>query len=159
MFQFPEAESNGVLVIDDEPQIVAAVTDLLEADFKVVPATSPQSALDILKNDSSIAAIVCDQRMPRMTGDQFFTEAKKLSIATRVLITGYADLEVVVRAVNDGKIFAYLTKPWDPDFLLSTVRRAAEYFTINRALWRERTLLNDLMRNIPDGVFLKDRDG
>lgn len=159
MFQYPDPEETGVLIIDDEPQIVEAVTDLLEGDFRVVSETSPQSALGILREDAGIAAIVCDQRMPRMTGDQFFTEAKKLSIATRVLITGYADLEVVVRAVNEGKIFAYVTKPWEPDHLMSTVRKAAEFFSINRALWRERSLLNDLMRSVPDGVFIKDRQG
>ena len=100
MFQNPPLEAASVLVIDDEPQIVAAVSDLLEDEFRVVAERSPESALERLKADKSVATVVCDQRMPKMTGDQFFAAAKDLSIATRVLITGYADLEVVVRSIQ-----------------------------------------------------------
>ncbi|MGE0408337.1 MAG: ATP-binding protein, partial [Amphiplicatus sp.] len=159
MFQYAQPDAASILVIDDEPQIVAAVSDLLEDHFRVVPETSAEAALAILKQDPSITTILCDQRMPRMTGDRFFTEAKNISIATRVMITGYADLQVVVRAVNEGRIFAYVTKPWDADNLITTVRKASEYFSINRALWRERSLLSDLMRSTSDGVFFKDREG
>src|SRR3546814_10679455 len=96
--------------------------------------------------------------MPRMTGDQLLAEASQISAATRLLITGYADLQAVVRAVNDGKIFGYISKPWDPDALRIMVHRAAEYHELNVDLEQERALLRDLMEHSPDGIEFKDRE-
>lgn len=149
----------GVLIVDDEPQIVAALTDLLEDDYRAAPETSPQAALQLLREDEGISAILCGQRMARMNGDAFFAEARKITEATRILITGRADFEGLVRAVNEGGIYAVVTKPWEPDALKDAVRKAVEFFDLNRALRRERSLFDDLMRSISDGVFFKDAEG
>src|SRR3546814_954580 len=93
-----------------------------------------------------------------IAGDQHLAEASQISAATCLLITGYADLQAVVRAVNDGKIFGYISKPWDPDALRIMVHRAAEYHELNVDLGHERALLRDLMEHSPDGIVFKDRE-
>jgi two-component system cell cycle sensor histidine kinase PleC len=145
----------NVLVVDDEPQILTAITDLLEDEFQVWTAHDGPSALEILK-DTEMAVILSDQRMPGMSGAEFLGQARVLSDATRVLVTGYSDLEALVSAVNLGQIHAYLSKPWNPLELRVVVRTAADRWRLDRTLQQERTLLNALMENIPDAVFIKD---
>jgi PAS domain S-box-containing protein len=148
----------AILVVDDEPQVGVALADLLEDEVRVISRTSPASAFDILKHDHSIATILCDQRMPEMRGDEFLTLAREHSSATRLLMTGYADLESVVRAVNDGQIFGYISKPWDPEGVRISVFKAIENFTLRSQLNHERALLRDLMRHSPDAIAFKDRE-
>ncbi|CUW39745.1 putative Signal transduction histidine kinase [Magnetospirillum sp. XM-1] len=144
-----------VLVVDDEPQILTAITDLLEDEFQVWTAHDGPSALDILK-EHEMAVILSDQRMPGMSGAEFLGQARVLSDATRVLVTGYSDLDALVSAVNLGQIHAYLSKPWNPLELKVVVRTAADRWRLDRTLQQERTLLLALMGNIPDAIFIKD---
>lgn len=144
-----------VLVVDDEPQILTAITDLLEDEFEVWTAHDGPSALDILK-EHEMAVILSDQRMPGMSGAEFLGQARVLSDATRVLVTGYSDLDALVSAVNLGQIHAYLSKPWNPLELKVVVRTAADRWRLDRTLQQERTLLLALMGNIPDAIFIKD---
>lgn len=147
-----------VLLVDDEPQILVALEDQLADRFVVYKAESAEHALNVVEKEPEIAVVLSDQRMPTMTGDELFARLSERCRATRILVTGYADLSAVIRAVNNGKIFAYVTKPWHADDLLITVQRGAEYFRLNRDLARERQLLSDLMNNIPDGIYFKDRE-
>ncbi|MBI3445748.1 MAG: response regulator [Magnetospirillum sp.] len=152
--------SNGhrenVLVVDDEPQILTAITDLLEDEFVVWTANDGPSALEILKT-REVSVILSDQRMPGMSGAEFLGQARTLSDATRVLVTGYSDLDALVSAVNLGQIHAYLSKPWNPLELKVVVRTAADRWRLGRTLEQEQTLLHALMNNIPDAIFIKDR--
>jgi diguanylate cyclase (GGDEF)-like protein/PAS domain S-box-containing protein len=147
-----------VLVVDDEPQVLVAIEDMLFDDFEVVKTVSPEHALRLVAEQRDIAVIISDQRMPKMTGDQLFTNLNGQSKASRILVTGYADLQAVIRAINDGNVFAYVTKPWNPADFRLVVRRAAEYFRLVRELAYRHQLLHDLMENIPDGVYFKDAD-
>lgn len=144
-----------VLLVDDEPQILEALTDLLEDLFAVHTAGSAAEAMQALRRHP-VAVLVADQRMPGMTGDAVLAEAAELSLATRVLLTGYSDLEAVVRAVNRGHIYAYVAKPWDPMELRLTLSRAAEHYELVRRLNHEQRLLHELMENVPDAIFYKD---
>ena len=96
--------------------------------------------------------------MPKMTGDELLTSLARSFDASRIMVTGFADLSAVIRAVNDGRIFAYVTKPWNADDLRLKVAKAAEHFRLAKELEYERQLLHDLMDNIPDGIYFKDRD-
>ncbi|HEX6765425.1 MAG TPA: EAL domain-containing protein, partial [Polyangiaceae bacterium] len=145
-----------VLLVDDEPQVLVALEDLLAEEFVVLKTGSAEEALNVAQAERDIAVIVTDQRMPRMSGDQLLTQLDGLSKATRILVTGFADLTAVVRAVNDGRIFAYVAKPWQPEDLKLKVHRAAEHFRLEKELADERRLLHDLMDNVPDGIFIKD---
>jgi diguanylate cyclase (GGDEF)-like protein/PAS domain S-box-containing protein len=147
-----------VLVVDDEPQVLVALEDLLSDDFVVVKTESAEAALALATKAHDFAVVISDQRMPKMTGDQLFARLDGKSDATRILVTGFADLSAVVRAVNNGRIFAYVTKPWNPQDLRLMVHKGAEYFRLAQELAYERKLLHDLMDNIPDGIYFKDQD-
>lgn len=145
-------------MLDDEPQVLAAIEDTLEGDFRVLVHTSPQAAIGALEREPELAVIVSDQRMPQMNGDEFLSRASALSDASRLMITGYADLEAVVRAVNNGRIFGYISKPWDPAALKLTIFKAAEHHRLLRELSDEKRFFGNLMDNIPDAIFFKDRE-
>src|SRR5688572_32441870 len=110
------AERRRVLLVDDEPQVLVALEDLLSDEFDVLKAQSGEDALKMIGGEQEIAVVITDQRMPKMTGDEFLTRLDKHA-ATRILLTGYADLSAVIRAVNEGKIFAWVTKRWSADDL------------------------------------------
>lgn len=145
-----------VLVVDDEPQVLVAVEDTLGDEYDVLTANSPVAALRLLEREKNVAVLISDQRMPGMNGDELLSLSADLSDATRVLVTGYAELSAVIRAVNNGRIFAYVTKPWNGAELLMTVRKSVEHFELLRRLAHERQLLEDLMNNVPDAIYFKD---
>lgn len=148
----------SVLLVDDEPQVLVALEDLLSDQFTVFKTESAKDALDIMRRERDIAVVITDQRMPRMSGDELLAALGSSSDASRILVTGFADLSAVIRAVNDGKIFAYVTKPWNAEDLRLKVNKAAEHFWLVKELADERQLLHDLMDNIPDGIYFKDRE-
>ncbi len=147
-----------ILVVDDEPQVLVALEDLLCDEFLVLKSESAEKALHLVEGDPSIAVVVSDQRMPKMQGDELFKQLRERFTAERILATGFADLSAVIRAVNEGQIFAYVTKPWDPEDLRVKVQRAAGHFRLARDLAQERKLLDDLMNSMPDAIYFKDTD-
>lgn len=154
----PSSKPPRILVVDDEPQVLVALEDLLGDYFEVCTANEPEQALRIAEQDPEIAVVLSDQRMPRMNGDELLARLRHCSDATRILCTGYADLQAVMRSVNEGKIFAYITKPWDGTDLCLKMQHAADYFRLHHELAYEKQLLGDLMRSIPDAIFFKDTE-
>jgi len=146
-----------VLVVDDEPQVLVALEDLLTDQFSVVKTASAESALDMIQSGGDFAVVITDQRMPGMTGDELLSRLGGSS-AMRILLTGFADLSAVIRSINDGRIYAYVTKPWNPVDLELKVKRAAEQYRLGRELDNERRLLHELLNNIPDGIYFKDKE-
>lgn len=156
----PENQRQGtILVVDDEPDILIAIKDLFEDEYRVVSTTSPLEALDILASEPDIAVILSDQRMPEMSGDEFLAQAREHSEAEAILLTGYADLKAVIGAVNKGRIMAYMPKPWDPSLLAVMVRSAYERRVLAREFDMERALLRGLMESTTDQISFKDLDG
>ena len=116
-----------VLVVDDERQTVRAVKYLLRRKYEVLGATRAEEALQILE-ERPVDVVLCDQRMPGMTGDQLLARvAQDHGKTVRVLITAYTDMDALVRSINHGRIFAYLQKPWNPEELERVVGEAVEY--------------------------------
>jgi PAS domain S-box-containing protein len=152
-------ERDRILLVDDEPQVLVALEDLLSDDFVVLKTDSPEKALKIVNAEGDIAVVVSDQRMPKMTGDELLSRLAVSSDASRILVTGYADLSAVIRAVNDGRIFAYVTKPWSPDDLRMKVHKAAEHFRLANELAQERQLLSRILDSMDDGVVALDQAG
>ncbi|WP_075216214.1 response regulator [Mongoliimonas terrestris] len=148
-----------VLVVDDEPDILTALTDLLEDDFEVLTAASAAIGLDRLKATPEVSVILSDQRMPGITGDVFLERARAVSDAGAILLTGYADLGAVASAVNRGGIVAYVAKPWDAAALKSLVGATAERARLARDLGVERALVRGLLESGTDAISFKDRDG
>src|SRR6476646_8005390 len=123
-----------VLVVDDEPQVRVALEDLLCDRFTVLTTGSAEDALNVMSRERDIAVVITDQRMPRMNGDELLAHLGASSDAQRILLTGFADLSAVVRAVNEGKISAYVTKPWNADDLQLKVQTAADHFRLAKEL-------------------------
>ena len=109
-----------------------------------------------LAGEHDIGVILCDERMPGVCGHEFLRRVIDISKATRVMISGYADITALTEAVNSGQIFAYISKPWDPLALKATIRAAIVQFTLVREVEQERELLRALMENIPDSIYFKD---
>lgn len=168
-----------ILVVDDEPRILDSIRDLLDENFEVVATTDAREALHLLRG-SAFVAILVDQRMPGLTGDQFLSRAQSLSDAARILITGYADISAVIRAVNDGQIFTYVSKPWEPAELRGTVLKAVAHtrkllqrkeaeelvakqqqeLAQSEAAFRQQTkLLQSILDSMGDGVVVTDESG
>lgn len=115
-----------VLFVDDEESNLKAFRSTFRRDMDVLIASSGREALEILRKEE-VHVIVSDQRMPGMTGAEFLTIARERHPrAMRMLLTGYADLEAVVTAVNKGGIYAYATKPWDANDLKLRIEQAYE---------------------------------
>lgn len=144
-----------LLVLDDEPRILSSIEDLFEDDYQVLTTTDPHTALQ-LAQQNDVAVILTDERMPGLSGHQFLQQVKEVSPATRIMISGYADLKALTQAVNDGQIYAYVAKPWEARELKQMVRSAVGHFQLVQAIGREHERLRVLMESIPDLIFFKD---
>jgi DNA-binding NtrC family response regulator len=135
------ADKHPILLVDDEPEILFSLRGLLRREFDLHTARSGAEALEILKRQP-IHVIMTDQRMPEMTGVELLRRARgECPEAIRMVFTGYADIKSVVDAINQGQIYRYLTKPWDPDELVTQLREACAQY--DRIAGRRR-LLHDL---------------
>ncbi|MCQ4162736.1 response regulator [Roseomonas sp. GC11] len=159
MPNLPPDSRATLLLVDDEPEILVALTDLLEEEFRVLTAPSGAAGLALLAAEADVHVILSDQRMPEMAGDAFLARARAISRAEALLLTGYADLEAVISAVNLGRIAGYAPKPWEPAALLSMVRGAVERYRLARALETERALLQGLLASSADALSFKDAEG
>ncbi|MFT3842990.1 MAG: response regulator [Myxococcaceae bacterium] len=137
------AERPTVLCVDDEPQVLLGLGLHLRRHYDFASFTTPAEALHRIEQ-APVAVLISDMRMPGMNGAELLAKARQISPdTTRVLLTGHADLESAISAVNDGQIFRLLTKPCPPDSLLTTVRSAVEQ---NRLITSERVLLHQTVR-------------
>jgi response regulator RpfG family c-di-GMP phosphodiesterase len=131
-----EDEKLNLLLLDDENDILKALTRVLRLDYNVVSFNSGHDALAYLK-ENEISIIISDMRMPEMDGADFLAAAKEIQPnAIRILLTGYSDIQSTVRAVNSGGIHTYISKPWDNENLKLVVGKACEFFRLRQE--RER---------------------
>lgn len=115
-----------ILFVDDEERILRSLAMQFRRQYEVLTESDPQRALERLKSEA-VQIIVSDQRMPQMSGAELLEQASAIAPQTlRILLTGYSDLDAAVDALNNGGIFRYLTKPWDPQEMAFTLRQAAE---------------------------------
>ena len=122
------AKKISVLYVDDEENNLFAFKATFRTKYQVFTATGGAQALSILA-DHSIMIIITDQRMPGMTGVDFLGQVlEKYPDPVRILLTGYADMSAVIDAVNKGKIFHYLTKPWNEEEIDHTLQSAYEKY-------------------------------
>ena len=111
----------SILIVDDEKEIVKALTRLLMKHFSIHGFSDPNAALEFFKS-SPTHIVLSDMKMPELTGVDLMAEVYRLSPKTRrVILTGYADAEMAQSAINDAHVHAYLGKPWDNDKLLDTL--------------------------------------
>ena len=116
-----------VLFVDDEPNILRAIKRaLFTMDITLLLADSGEKALELLSTND-VHVVISDMKMPQMSGAQLLEQVAKLYPDTfRVVLTGYADIESTIKAVNEGKIHRYLQKPWDNQELIRVVEEGLE---------------------------------
>jgi PAS domain S-box-containing protein len=127
-----------VLFVDDEEHNLKAFRAAFRRDMDVLLANSGAEALELLEKES-VHVIISDQRMPGMTGSEFLAIAReRYPTAMRMLLTGYADMEAVIAAVNNGGIYAYANKPWDESDIRLRINQAFEIYQLRKE--KERLL-------------------
>ena len=140
-----------ILYVDDEPDNLRVFELTFQRDFSVLTATSADEGMEIL-NANPVAVVLSDQRMPGVTGVEFLSRVRDLDPDTlRILVTAYGDAEILGDAINDGSIYRYIPKPWEPEDMRITLRRAIEVYALERertALLQELSTINRLSRNL-----------
>ncbi len=122
----------NILYVDDEQNNLVSFKATFRIKYNIHTAISGEDAIKILRANP-IDIIITDQRMPNMTGVEFLESIlDEYPDPMRILLTGYADLNAVIDAVNKGKIFHYLTKPWNEEELDLTIKRAFEVYTLRK---------------------------
>ena len=145
-------KDHNLLIIDDEVEITKALVRQFRRKYNVFSTIDPSEGFKIMEKEN-IHVVLSDQRMPGMTGIDFFTKIKdKYPDALKLILTGYTDIEAVIGAINEGQIFRYVKKPWIPDELESIVKEAFEKYeliTNNRKLLHA---LQDANQNLEEKV-------
>lgn len=130
-FSMPDTKIN-ILYVDDEENNLISFKASFRLKYNIHTALSAEDARNIL-DTKNIDIIITDQRMPNITGVEFLESIlEKHPDPMRILLTGYSDLNAVIDAVNKGKIFHYLTKPWNEEELDMTIKRAYDIYCIRR---------------------------
>lgn len=118
-----------ILYIDDEMNNLVSFKAAFRFHFDIFTASTPQEAVMILLENQDIKVIFCDQRMPDITGVDLLEQLKSLfPLPVRIMITGYADIDAVIGAINKGSIFQYIKKPWKEEEVLSAVEASLKYY-------------------------------
>ena len=126
-----DANPYGILIVDDEEAILESLEFTLGSEYRVFTADNGRDGLAIFDVED-IALVIADQNMPGMTGVEFLEKVIERDVrAIRMMLTGYADISSLARAINSGRIYRYITKPWEPDELRINVRRALESYTLS----------------------------
>jgi DNA-binding NtrC family response regulator len=161
-------DKSKLLLVDDEPNLTSALVRSLDrSQFEIFTADSAQKGLLILAGNN-IDVVVSDERMPGMTGSQFLTEVRKQWPNTiRMILSGQADLEAAVRAINEGEVYRFLLKPCHPKELQMTILQGLQQKKLvaqSRKLLQEhqktQNLLEELEKASPGITKIEmDEDG
>jgi response regulator RpfG family c-di-GMP phosphodiesterase len=139
-----------LLVVDDEPDVCDSVHDLLRREFRVLKAHGAEEGFRVMREEE-VHIIMTDQRMPQITGVELLKKVKARNPkAVRMLFTGYADLESIIAAINQGHIYQFLRKPWQPEDLLAAVRQASYEYDRLETVAREREQLIEEIGGLKD---------
>lgn len=140
----------AVLIVDDEEMVLTSIRAFLklETDYDVHGFTDPEQAVRFLENQS-VDVAVADYVMPKMNGIQFLARAKQLQPeATRILLTGYADKQSAIQAINEVGLFHYLEKPWENAQLLLVIQNGIERARLLRELRDKIAQLDEAHTNL-----------
>jgi FixJ family two-component response regulator len=156
-----------ILVVDDEEAILETMMFTFEDDYEVFTSTDARRALDVLDQHAPIAVVLTDQRMPNMSGVEFVTEVCKRHPSTvRMILTGFSDIDAIIDAINDGHVYAYITKPWEPDQLKQLMKQAVEHYDLTvenerlvASLQHANAFLEAVMDHLDTGAIAVDSAG
>jgi PAS domain S-box-containing protein len=156
-----------ILIVDDEEAILETMTFTFEDDYDVLTAGDAGTALELLEKNAPVAVVISDQRMPGITGVEFLSRVfERYPATTRIILTGFTDMAATIRAINDGHVYAYVTKPWEPADLKQVVRRAVDFHRLRienerlvEDLGRAKIFLEAVMDQLDTGALALDARG
>lgn len=160
-------ERPRILVVDDEEAILETMSFTFMDDYEVVTSSDARRALEILAESEPFAVVITDQRMPGMTGVELLAEVlAKHPQTMRIMLTGFADSDATIQAINDGQVYAYINKPWETDELKQLVKRAVGHYQLARENTRllsdlrsANSFLEAVMDRLQTGAIAVDADG
>src|ERR1700677_2215394 len=124
------SRKHTLLVVDDEPDVIKSVKDLLRLDYRVLGATSADEGLQIMRGEE-VHAVLSDQRMEGTSGVEFLAKLRAdYPDVSRLLFTGYSDISAVIDAINEGSVCRYLPKPWNPKELETVIKDACARYDL-----------------------------
>ncbi len=127
-----ERDKIKVLYVDDEVNNLQAFKATFRRDYKIFLAESAKEGRELLLKED-IDVIITDQRMPEENGVDFLESIIPMHPdPMRILLTGYTDIQAVIDAINKGKVYHYLTKPWEEDYLRTVVKNAYEVYSLRK---------------------------
>lgn len=142
-----EKKDFNILYVDDEEQNLISFKATFRRDYNIFTAISGQEGMEIMHNHP-INIVITDQRMPGMTGIQFLEKILPVyPDAIRMILTGFSDVEAIIEAINTGRVYRYITKPWDEQELRMTIENARQIFTLKK---RNRDLLTQLQLKLEE---------
>ena len=155
-----------ILVVDDEEAILETMSFTFMDEYDVVTTTDAHEALRMLDEQQPVHVVITDQRMPGMTGVELLEQVYANHPETmRIMLTGFADGDATLQAINAGHVYAYISKPWEPDELKQVVRRATEHSKLaaeNRRLVADLqgavSIMQAVMDRLETGALAVDRD-
>ena len=147
-----------ILIVDDEPSVLNSLKRTLRKEHDVILSQDGFSAIQVL-NEQEIAVIIADQRMPKMNGVTLLEKAMEIQPDTaRILVTGYSDIQAVINAINEGNVYYYIHKPWEPEDVRLIIRQAIDRYNLvqtNRSLVAE---IEETNRRLSDENLLLIQD-
>ena len=160
MIEIGNPQSPKILIVDDESEVLNSLADLLRKDFHVFATSDVDEALRLLVSSSMFSVVISDQRMPVLTGAKLLAIVAKSSPDTaRILLTGYADIDAVIEAVNQAQIVHYITKPWDAVKLLATINSLQKAKRSEQERAKEGRQWHTTFDSITEAVCLLDSYG
>jgi len=130
MIELGKPRRPAVLYVDDESKALQYFREAFEDEFTIHTASNAEEGYSILlERGEEIGVLMTDQRMPGTPGVDLLEQARRLNPnMIRILVTAYTDYDTAVQAVNDGRIYRYIHKPWDPEEMQATLERAADFY-------------------------------
>jgi diguanylate cyclase (GGDEF)-like protein/PAS domain S-box-containing protein len=147
-----------ILLVDDQPQEVLLVQRTLADEFELLTASDGQQALELVLCQPDLAVVIADARVSTASGHGLLEKLRETTQVTRILLSDYRDGELLAAALNRGHVFAFARKPWNTDELRPTLRAAVAHHKSEQTNSRDRQLLQHLMQNLPEAIYIKDAD-
>lgn len=142
-----EKKNFNILYVDDEEQNLISFRATFRREYNIYTAISGKDGMEIMHHND-IHIIITDQRMPEMTGIQFLEKTLPIFPNTiRMILTGFSDVDAIVEAINTGRVFRYITKPWDEQELRMTIENARQIFNLQH---KNRNLITELQQKLEE---------
>lgn len=137
--------SNRILFVDDDQNLLSGIKRLFRREFDITTADTPEEGIQRVTDNSNFAVVISDFRMPNINGVEFLSQVRQLSPnSVRIMLTGQADIDAAIGAINDGNIFRFLNKPCPDDKLRNILNDAIQQYNL---ITSEKTLLEETLND------------